>query len=63
MWTSLSLTGICLKTFGTSKLQLFQINYIFSKFVGVRGRGEPGHLLGNAGSVAACNRRGGPLNY
>ena len=59
------LSAFCLTNFGTGKLQLFQIiTYdIFSNFVGMRGRGESGHLLGNAGSVAACNRKRGPINY
>ena len=37
---------------------------IFSpKFVGMRRRGETGHLLGNTVSVGAFNRKRGPLNY
>ena len=34
-----------------------------SKFTGLRGWGEPGILLGNSGSVAACSRKRGQLNY
>ena len=35
-----------------------------SKFEGLRGWGVSGHLLGNFGSVAACNRkRGLPVYY
>jgi hypothetical protein len=38
-------------------------NVFSSEVVGVRGRGETGHLLGNYGSVAACNRKRGLLSY
>jgi len=53
-------------SFGTSKLQLFQTysyKLLNSQICRTAREGEPDYLSGNTGSVAACNRKRGSLNY
>jgi hypothetical protein len=53
----------CYHSFVTSRLQLFHCSQPrLYKILGCV-RGEPGHLLGYSGSVAACNWIWGLLNY
>jgi hypothetical protein len=57
-----SLTAICLQIYlalTTCNSSKFLLRNIPSTFVGLRGMGEQGQLLGNFGSVAGCFRKRG----